>query len=137
MRPDGTAPEGYLEDQGDEHRITKTIFAPHKDLMRQMIYDNNLVQCRVDTLGLRDDNLHRAVDNLHRAVNNFDGSGKSAKDILADYVEALGVHITTEIASKYSGTPINRFQKEVLLVIPNRWRDRLESEILQVGRSSL
>lgn len=90
MRPDGTAPKGYLEDQDDEHRITETIFAPHK-----------------------------------------------AKDVLADYLEALGVHITTEIASKCSGTPINRFQKEVLLVVPDRWRDSLESEILQVGRPSL
>ena len=75
------------------------------------------------SVGLRDDQLG--------------GSGKSAKEVFLDYVEALGAHITTEIASKCSGASINRFHKEVLLVVPNNWSGSLQNTILQVGSSLL
>ena len=130
--PDGTAPGDYLKVQDDGHRITRTTFPPPEYLVREMMYDDDLVQARGrhDNVGLRD-------DSPHRAVNNFDGSGKSEKDVFTDYIKALGIHITTEIASKCSGTSINRFHKEVLLVVPNNWSGSLQNTILQVGSSLL
>jgi hypothetical protein len=67
----------------------------------------------------------------------FDKTGKPSGDRLSVYLEALGTHITSEVASKRRGRPINSSHKEILIVVPDLWSDSLKATILQVGPSPL
>lgn len=130
MKPNGTAPGDYLNDQNDEYLITKTTLPSPRNMTWHMRYNDDLSQGKVDSVPL-------STNYLNTAGNIFNQLGRLAKDVLSYYIAALSGHISDEIASKRNGTPINELQKEALMVIPNRKPESLQSTILQVGHSPL
>jgi hypothetical protein len=101
--------------------VTKSSFPPHKNLVRHLTYDEN------PAVRLRD-NETTAV---RQGGNDFDRAGTSAKDVLSDYIEALVIHVSTEVASKRSGALFDKFHEEVIILVPTLPHS-LKTTILQV-----
>lgn len=132
VEPGDRSPGSYVNNQDDEHGMTKSNLTPHKDLVLHMMYDDPSVtrvfrclrqQIYMETFGSR--------------VGDFDRTGKSEGDRLSDYFEVLGTQTTSEIASKRGGRTINNFQKEILIVVSDMWSDSSTNTILKVGSSPL
>lgn len=129
VKSEGISPRSYAN---YEHDMTKSDFPPHKDLVRHMMYDDHSVRRVFRCLC-----LESYMQGYSSRAGAFDRTGKPSGDRLSDYLEALGTHITTEIASKRRGRPINSSHKEILIVVPDLWCDGLKNTILQVGSSPL
>ena len=132
VEPGDRSPGSYVNNQDDEHGMTKSNLTPHKDLVLHMMYDDPSVtrvfrclrqQIYMETFGSR--------------VGDFDRTGKSEGDRLSDYFEVLGTQTTSEIASKRGGRTINNFLKEILIVVSDMWSDSSTNTILKVGSSPL
>ena len=60
---------------------------------------------------------------------------RSKRDILSALVVALDTQISAEVAFVHSGTPIRKFQKEIVMIVPTNWSDSLKHLTLQVSFS--
>lgn len=60
---------------------------------------------------------------------------QSHRDILSALFVALDTQISAEVASMHGGTPIRKFQKEIVIIVPGHWSDSLQHLILQVSPS--
>lgn len=116
-------PGDDVKNQSDEYPMTRTSFRLRKTIEQHLRYDDDLSQGRVDSVWLKD--------------NRFEIAAQPAKDDLSEYIETLGMHITAEIASRGSGTPVNKFRKEVLMVVPPDWPGSLRRTLMQVSHSPI
>lgn len=103
VEPGDRSPESYVNNQDDEHGMTKSNLTPHKDLVLHMLYDD-LSVTRV---------FRRLRQQFHREtsgsrVGDFDRTGKSEGDRLSDYFEVLGTQITFPNEAEYRSTIFKR-----------------------------
>jgi hypothetical protein len=68
---------------------------------------------------------------------NLDNSPSAARDQLSELVKALDKHILTDIASKNLENPDSRIHKQIIMVAPDKWSNRLQSTVLKVGCARL
>lgn len=71
-------------------------------------------------------------------IQGLQGGSRSARsdgDILSALVVALDTQISAEVASMHGGTPVRKFQKEIVMIVPRNWPDSLKHLILQVSPS--
>lgn len=118
----GPSPETCAKDQQDASSVTETSFPPHENLVRHIVNDD-AAQGRDESAWLSD--------------NDFVRADKSAKNVHSNYIKALIIHISAEVASQRSGPPLGRLYKEVVMLVPTTWPHSLKSMILQVGFSLL
>jgi hypothetical protein len=100
------------------YRVTRSSFPPYKDLVLHMMDNVVSAQGRDNSVLLGDNDPNRA--------------GKSAKDFLSDYIEALIMHISTEATSQRGGPPSGKSHTELVMLVPTSWLHILKSRILKV-----
>lgn len=103
------------------YRVTGSSFPPHKDLVRHIVYGDTAAEGRANSAWLGD--------------NNPDRAGKSAKEVLSDYIEALLIHISTKAASQRGGPPLGKSDTELVMLVPTAWPRNLKRTILHVSCS--
>lgn len=122
----------YANNQDDQHGLTQSNLLPPKDLLRDVMYDE--IRARG---GFPSWLMERYMKPYGSRAGQLDRTGKPGGNRLSDYLEALGAHITSELASEHGGRPINSSHKEILIVVPNIFSESLKNTNLQVGSSSL
>ena len=122
----------YANNQDDQHGLTKSNLLPPEDLLRGVMYDE--IRARGD---VRSRLIERYMTPYGSRAGQLDRTGKPGGNRLSDYLEALGAHITSELASEPGGRPINSSRKELLIVVSKGFSESLKNAILQVGSSPL